>query len=574
MATPRSSNSSNRRGETINPIQLTIAIAQINVTVGDIDANVANILSQSRDALAAGASLMVTPELALCGYPPEDLLLRRDFHAACARGLARLSSELPPGICLLVGHPDFIHGKCYNAASLIETGQTPVTYHKHILPNHTVFDEVRYFSQGNMPLVFTHRSARFGVLICADVWEAEPARLSMQAGADVLLVLNASPFHLNKQETRHQTVADRVVETGLPLVYVNLVGGQDELVFDGGSFVLDAAGNLAQQLPMFETALSLIHFKQQQDGTMQPCYGASDRLPAPESALYQALCLGLRDYVQKNNFPGVLLGLSGGIDSALTLVIAVDALGADKVHAVMMPSPYTAPMSLEDARIMVKTLGVRYDEIPIGDLKNAYSESLATIFANAFALATDTTDENLQARIRATLLMAVSNKLGSLLLTTGNKSEVAVGYATLYGDMAGGFSVLKDVVKTMVYRLSRYRNGISPVIPERVLLRAPSAELKPGQTDQDNLPSYEVLDAILEAHVEHEYGWQEILSMGFHPDDVAKVLRLIHGSEYKRRQAAPGVRVTARGFGKDWRYPITSHFLAIGHTIHRKSQQT
>lgn len=569
---PLSLISSSRRGANISLRRLTIAIAQINATVGDIDGNVSNILSQCQLALAAGASLVVTPELALCGYPPEDLLLRRDFHAACARGLQRLSAELPLGVSLLVGHPDFQNGKCYNAASVIEPRQAPVTYHKHILPNHTVFDEVRYFSQGSEPLVFTHHATRLGVLICADVWETEPAKLSMQAGAEVLLVLNASPFHLNKQETRHQAVADRAAETGLSLVYVNLVGAQDELVFDGGSFVLNASGNLVQQLPMFEPALSLVSFERLQDGSLQALPSELAPTPAPEPALYQALCLGLRDYVNKNSFPGVLLGLSGGIDSALTLAIAVDAVGADKVHAVMMPSPYTATMSLEDARIMVKTLGVRYDEIPIGDLKNAYTETLAAIFANTSPPAADTTDENLQARIRATLLMAISNKLGSLLLTTGNKSEVAVGYATLYGDMAGGFSVLKDVVKTMVYRLSRYRNGIAPVIPERVLLRAPSAELKPGQTDQDNLPSYEVLDAILEAHVEHEYGWQEIIGMGFHPDDVAKVLSLIHRSEYKRQQAAPGVRVTARGFGKDWRYPITSRFLAIGQSIQSKSE--
>ncbi|CAG0992344.1 NAD+ synthase (glutamine-hydrolysing) [Methylophilaceae bacterium] len=530
-----------------------IAIAQINCTVGDLHGNCAKILQFAEQAKQAGASLLITPELALSGYPPEDLLLREDFNQACEAALKQLAADVA-GISVLVGHPamDMNDGSCFNAASLLEHGKIKATYHKHVLPNHSVFDEVRYFTSGTDPLVFSHEGIRFGVLICADVWEPEPAIKARKAGAQVLLALNASPFHIEKQSERYEVASRRVAETGLPLVYANLVGGQDELVFDGASFVLNSAGDLTQQLIEYEEALGIVEF---QDTHPLP----AEKIPnlSLEPSVYKALCLGLKDYVWKNRFPGVVLGLSGGIDSALTMAIAVDALGSAAVRAVMMPSEFTSDMSTQDAEQMARNLGVKYSELPIRSLYEHFRETLAPDFAG---LPFDATEENLQARIRGMLLMALSNKFGSIVLTTGNKSEMAVGYSTLYGDMAGGFSLLKDVPKTLIYKLAGYRNAISPVIPQRIITRPPSAELRHGQTDQDSLPPYEVLDAIMEAYVEHDCSHQEIVGMGYREQDVSRVLNLIDRNEYKRRQAPVGVRITHRGFGKDRRYPITSKF--------------
>ena len=530
---------------------LKIAIAQINATLGDLAGNAAKIVDCARRAEAAGADLLLTPELALCGYPPEDLLLRPDFYRACERELAALAEALG-NIAVLVGHPEEAAGRRYNAASLLHGGRRALTYRKQRLPNYEVFDEERYFDAGDTACVVTLKGVRCGINICADIWETGAAEAAREAGAELLLVLNASPYHLDKHEDRARVLRERVAATGVPAIYANLVGGQDELVFDGGSFVLDAQGELACRLPQFEEAMEIVSFSHQcvLPGPIAP-------LLSIEAQVYSALVLGVRDYIGKNGFPGAIIGLSGGIDSALTLAIAVDALGADKVRAVMMPSPYTAEISLADSRQMVHTLGVRYDEIAIAPAMKVYEEMLAKEFAG---LASDTTEENLQARIRGNLLMALSNKTGALVLTTGNKSEMAVGYCTLYGDMAGGFAVIKDVFKTFVYRLSRWVNREREIIPERIITRSPSAELKPGQTDQDSLPPYEVLDAIMQAYMERDESPRQIVARGYPEVDVRRVVRLLRIAEYKRRQAPVGIRVTQRGFGKDWRYPITNRY--------------
>jgi NAD+ synthase (glutamine-hydrolysing) len=550
-----------------------IAMAQMNATVGDLTGNAARIADFAERARRAGADLVVTPELALCGYPPEDLLLRKDFIEACERALADLAGRTK-GITLVVGHPRAADGKRYNSASVIQGGTVVGVYDKQRLPNYMVFDEERYFEPGGIACVAgvsgvkfglnicedawgpdgtaTGRAPRIGINICADSWNAEAPRATRDAGATVLLVLNASPYHAGKQEVRREVMRARVAETSMPLVYVNLVGGQDELVFDGGSFVLNQNGALTHQLPLFEEALGLVTLI---DG--DPQAGEIAEPLSPEAEVYRALVTGVRDYVAKNGFPGALLGLSGGIDSALTLAIAVDALGAERVRAVMMPSQFTADMSQEDARAEAAVFGVRYTEIPIKPIFDAFQKALAAEFKG---LPEDATEENLQSRIRGTLLMALSNKTGAIVLTTGNKSEMGTGYATLYGDMAGGFAVLKDLNKMMVYRLARYRNNLSHVIPERVLERAPSAELRPNQTDQDSLPTYPVLDAIMEAYVEGDLSPREIIAHGFSRADVERVVRLVRLSEYKRRQAPVGIRITPRGFGKDWRFPITNKF--------------
>jgi len=550
-----------------------IAIAQLNATVGDLAGNVARIVDFAARARAGGADVMITPELAVCGYPPEDLLLREDFMRDCADAVARIAREVH-GITLVVGHPRLERSQRHNSASVLRDGKVLCVYDKRELPTYTVFDEARYFEPASESCVFTmhgvelgvnicedvwgaahgapQEDAHLGINICADSWQAEAPRAAREAGARVLLVLNASPYHLHKQDMRHQVMRERASETGLAIVYANLVGGQDELVFDGSSFVMDADGAVTHQLPAFEEALGFVDL-----AAGAPVRGESaPRLP-PEVEVYRALVLGVRDYVEKNGFPGALLGLSGGIDSALTLAVAVDALGAERVRAIMMPSKYTASMSREDARAEARALGVRYTEIPIGAVFTAYRTALAEEFKG---LAEDTTEENLQSRIRGTLLMALSNKTGAIVLSTGNKSEMATGYATLYGDMAGGFSVLKDVDKMLVYALARYRNGISPVIPQRVIDRPPSAELKAGQTDQDSLPPYPTLDAILEAYVEEDLSPADILARGHPRHDVERVVALVRLSEYKRRQAPVGVRITGRAFGKDWRFPITNRF--------------
>ena len=558
-----------------------VALAQVNATVGDLPGNARLVAQAARQAHAQGACVVVAPELALTGYPPEDLLLRPAFMGACAQALCALALELADceGLHLVVGHPHqgdartdvrskslAVH-KRFNAASVLAGGRVLGSYFKRELPNYQVFDERRYFVSGRdagfAPLVFEAGGHRIGLLICEDAWFDEPARAACDAGADVLCVLNASPFHLDKAGEREARMAERARAVGRPLLYSHLVGGQDEVVFDGASFAVDAQGEVRARAPAFEPALLMVDIAA--DGTPG---GVLAPVPSLEAQAWAALVIGVRDYLGKNGFPGAIIGLSGGIDSALVLALAVDALGADKVRAVMMPSPYTADISWLDARDMAQRLGVRYDEIAIAPMFDAFRASLAPQFAG---LAEDTTEENLQARIRGTLLMALSNKTGAIVLTTGNKSEMATGYCTLYGDMAGGFAVIKDVAKTLVYRLAAWKNqqptrradgSTGPMIPERIITRPPSAELRPDQTDQDSLPPYEVLDAILARYMEEDQGIEDIIAAGFSRADVERVTRLIKLNEYKRRQSPVGIRITHRAFGRDWRYPITSKFRA------------
>ncbi len=560
-------------------------MAQFNFVVGDMAGNARRIVEAAETAHAQGARLLLTPELALCGYAAEDLLLRPAFIDACDDALKQVLAETAhlKGLHVVVGHPARSHGEgdgalkqrsvqaasLYNAASVICDGSVLHTYAKRELPNYQVFDERRYFVPGQGSCVFElpqegGRALRVGLLICEDAWFEAPAEDARRAGADVLVVINASPFHAGKGGEREAHMRARVQATGLPLVYAHLVGGQDEIVFEGRSFVLDARGAVAGRAISFEETLFPITLTRALDDTWE-IDASTDRTHSSEADLWHALVLGVRDYIGKNGFPGAIIGLSGGIDSALVLAIAVDALGRDRVRAVMMPSPYTADISWIDAREMAARLGVRYDEIAIGPEFEAFKASLAPLFEGR---SEDTTEENLQARIRGTLLMALSNKFGSIVLTTGNKSEMATGYCTLYGDMAGGFAVIKDVVKTMVFRLARWRNAHDPYgtganpIPERIITRPPSAELRPDQTDQDSLPEYAVLDAIIERYMENDRSPAEIVAEGYEPADVDKVVRLIRINEYKRRQAPVGIRVTHRSFGKDWRYPITSRYRA------------
>ena len=535
-----------------------IACGQLNQTVGDFSGNLDRIEQAAQRAVAAKAQVLLTPELSLSGYPPEDLLFRAAFYAKAGQALQRLAevSGRFPDLHLVVGYPLQRDGRCYNAAGILKAGRLAAEYLKQELPNYSVFDEIRYFASGDEAVVFDVDGVRFGLAICEDFWfAASPAR-TRAAGADVLLALNASPYHMNKRATRFDVARDNVCSNGMALVACNVAGGQDELVFDGQTFALGRDGELAAQALEFAEDLLLVDVAQDADGV------TLDGRIEPDLALldqiYRALQMGLRDYVDKNGFPAVLLGLSGGIDSALTLAIAVDALGADRVRAVMMPSPYTADISLADARAMADRLGVRYDVWPIANCFDAFRGTLAEEFRG---LPEDTTEENIQARIRGTLLMALSNKTGAIVLTTGNKSEMAVGYCTLYGDMAGGFAVIKDIAKTLVYRLSEYRNSLSPVIPARIITRPPSAELRPDQTDQDSLPPYDILDEIVHMYMERNMPVEQIVDAGLPRDAVTQVVRLIRVSEYKRRQAPVGIRVTDRAFGRDWRYPITSRFI-------------
>jgi len=549
-----------------------VALAQINATVGDLAGNGARIIEAARRAHAQGARLVLTPELGLCGYPPEDLLLRPAFMQACAEALADCARALAdlPSLFVVVGHPHQFGDRGdvrsnsvsvpqrYNAASVIHEGQVIATYCKRELPNYQVFDERRYFASGRDTglgaVVFEVEGLKFGLNICEDAWFDEPGRTAKAAGAQVLCVLNASPFHLGKLGEREQRMAHTARALAMPLLYSHLAGGQDEVIFDGASFALDASGAVTARAPMFDEALTLVEV------SAASAVGAIAAVPAIEAQAWAALVVGVRDYVNKNGFPGVIIGLSGGIDSALVLAIAVDALGADRVRTVMMPSPYTADISWIDARDMAERLGVRYDEISIVPMFEDFKNSLTAEFAGR---AEDATEENIQARIRGTLLMALSNKFGTIVLTTGNKSEMATGYCTLYGDMAGGFAVIKDVAKTLVYRLAVWKNSQGrEVIPERIITRPPSAELRPDQKDQDSLPPYEVLDAILSRYMEHDQGIDEIVAAGFAPADVERVTRLIKVNEYKRRQSPVGIRITHRAFGRDWRYPITSKFRA------------
>ena len=533
---------------------LKVAIAQMNSTVGDFAGNCAKIVEFARRAAVQGADIVLTPELSLSGYPPEDLLLRNAFYDLTQGAFDALTAELADlkDLHVVVGHPILRGSERFNAASVIANGKVLGTYCKHDLPNYMVFDEKRYFASGDQAFVFELKGVKIGLNVCEDCWFPHAPMRARLAGAEVLLILNGSPYHMHKQHVRYDMMRDNVLKQGMSLVYANLVGGQDELVFDGNSFVMNQQGELCAQLPHCQEDLQIIAF----DGAV-PRKAHYDGDRSLEVMVYQALVLGVRDYVGKNGFPGVIVGLSGGVDSALVLAVAVDALGAERVQAVMMPSPYTADISIIDAEDMAQRLGVRYSELPINGCFTAFNNTLAQEFRG---LQEDTTEENIQARIRGTLLMALSNKRGSIVLTTGNKSEMAVGYCTLYGDMAGGFAVIKDIAKTLVYRLCHYRNTVSNVIPSRILTRAPSAELKPDQTDQDSLPPYEVLDPIMQMYMEENNSVAEIVAAGYDEAVVQRIAHLIRINEYKRRQAPVGIRVTHRSFGRDWRYPITSKY--------------
>ncbi len=570
---------------------LKICVLQLNYCVGDMPGNAQKIIDAASSAYAAGVRLVVTPELAICGYAAEDLFLRTSFIQACDDAVKQVAHALAglKGLTVVVGSPamagDGLRTKSvavqrrHNAAVVLRDGQVLASYAKQELPNYQVFDERRYFTPGNHDCVFDVEGVKVGLLICEDAWFDAPAQGAKDAGAELLVVINASPFHIGKGGEREQTMRLRAQAVSLPLVYAHLVGGQDEIVFEGRSFALLADGTLAGRAPSFKEDLFEITVKTAENapknGSNQPLdqqirAQAATELIAntkPEQSddadLWDALVLGVRDYLGKNGFPGALLGLSGGIDSALVLAIAVDAIGADKVRTVMMPSPYTADISWIDAREMAERMKVRYDEISIIPEFEAFKASLADHFKGR---AEDTTEENIQARIRGTLLMALSNKFGAIVLTTGNKSEMATGYCTLYGDMAGGFAAIKDLAKTTVFRLAHWRNANDPYgtgqspIPERIITRPPSAELKADQTDQDSLPPYEVLDAILARYMENDESIESIIAGGFEPAVVERVTRLIKINEYKRRQAPVGIRVTHRSFGKDWRYPITNKF--------------
>ena len=554
-------------------MSLSLCVAQLNFVVGDMPGNARTIIDAARTAHAQGARLLLTPEGAICGYIAEDLLLRPAFMAACdeaVQTVARATADLQD-LVIVVGHPvghderstSVTISERHNAASVICNGRIVATYAKQCLPNYQVFDERRYFVPGHAPCVFSAGGVRVGLLICEDAWFDEPARQARAAGAQLLAVINASPFHGGKGAEREAVMQARARDVGLPLVWAHWVGGQDEVVFDGQSFAVAADGTLVGRAPAFEQKLWFAQVQQAQAAIEIKADIAPP--PTPERALWDALVLGLRDYVGKNGFRSVALGLSGGIDSALVLALAVDALGADRVHTLMMPSPYTAGISVQDAHEMARRLGVRHDDLSIVPAFEAIKATLAPLFAGR---AEDTTEENIQARIRGVLLMALSNKLGHLILTTGNKSEYAVGYCTLYGDMCGGFAPIKDVVKTRVFALARWRNAHDPYgtganpIPERIITRPPSAELRADQTDQDSLPPYEILDAIIARYVENDASVADLLAEGFALADVDQVTRLIRQSEYKRQQAPVGTRVTPRGFGKDWRYPMTNKFRA------------
>ncbi len=534
-----------------------IALAQLNLLVGDVAGNAARILEAIDEARAGNAELVAFPELALCGYPPEDMLFHAGLREDLAAGLERVR-KASGSIAVALGYPHWEEGRCYNAAALFHGGRLRLLHRKNVLPNYRVFDERRYFAPGVEARCVQLGKIRLGLAVCEDVWEPEVPGRFAAAGAQLIVVINGSPYELAKQAQREGMLAQRASETGLPLAYVNLVGGQDELVFDGGSCVMDASGQVCLRADAFEEGLYFCDLETNGDGEpARPLAGSVAPLMREEAEVYAALVTGVRDYVRKSGFSRVVLGLSGGIDSALTLALAVDALGPDRVLAVMMPYRYTSPMSLEEAERQANILGAQYEVLPITGMVEAMRETLSELFAG---LSEDVTEENIQSRCRGILLMAISNKQGRLVLATGNKSEYAVGYATLYGDMAGGFAPLKDCTKTRVYRLARYRNTLSPAIPERVIERSPTAELRPGQLDSDSLPPYEVLDEVLDALMMEDLSVERIAERGFDAGVVRQVLDRVRLSEYKRRQAPPGVRVTQRAFGRDWRYPIVSGY--------------
>ncbi len=533
---------------------LSLVLAQINPVVGDIPGNTEKVIAvvqEARDQFSA--QVVVFPELVLCGYPPEDLLLRPSMQTRIERALGKLGDACSD-ISVILGYPWREKGALYNVAGLIQNGKVVAQYAKTCLPNYQVFDEKRYFEAGNAACVVDICGIKTALSVCEDIWDDKPMEQAKQAGARLMININASPFHKNKQTARQETVVRRARQGAMPVVYVNQIGGQDELVFDGGSMVIDSSGELCVQAPLFEELL--IPITLEFDNNIIQVVKKSIT-PAPDVlvAVYQALVVGVRDYVNKNGFRGVVLGLSGGIDSALTLAVAVDALGADRVEAVMMPFRYTSQLSLDDAQAEANSLGVNYKIISIESVYESFCSALEEEFSNTEK---DKTEENIQARSRGVLLMAISNKKGYLVLTTGNKSEMAVGYATLYGDMAGGLDVLKDVPKTMVFELARYRNTISPVIPESVITRPPSAELAPEQKDEDSLPPYDILDQILALYIEEDMAAQDIINRGFSAEDVNHIVRLVDLNEYKRQQAAVGIRISERGFGRDRRYPITN----------------
>ncbi len=540
------------------PRPLRCVLAQLNLVVGDVDGNTSRIVeaaSAARDR--HGADVVLLPELSVSGYPPEDLLFHSGMRTQVAESIERLKRETH-GITVIAGYPEYVGAKIYNSAIVIRDGIVLANHRKACLPNYRVFDEKRYFTPGTKPTVLNLNGVKAGVLVCEDVWEAFPARQARDAGAEVLLVINASPYEVDKQTQREQEVGRaRVTEAGIPLVFVNLIGGQDELVFDGNSFVMDATGEVTFRAPAFTEGMYAVDLAVDAAGVVTPLRGDIVPLEGQEESVYGALVQGTRDYVDKHGFPGVVLGLSGGIDSALTLCIAVDALGADRVQSVAMPSRYTSQMSKDDAAEQAALLKVKHSEISIEGMFEATLSALKDEFAGRSA---DTAEENIQSRCRGVLLMGISNKSGRMLLTTGNKSEMSVGYATLYGDMAGGFAPIKDCSKLLVYRLCRWRNAQSPVIPLRVIERPPSAELRHDQKDTDSLPPYEVLDPILEAFIEEDLSVEQITARGFDRATVGRILALVKRNEYKRRQAPPGVRVSGRAFGRDWRYPITSGY--------------
>lgn len=533
--------------------QFRVVMAQIDFLVGDIPGNTQKVITAARQSTEADqADVVVFPELCLTGYPPEDLLLRPSLDLRVSEAVEALVAEQLP-VTIVVGAPLREKGLLYNAALVIADGAVTTRYFKQFPPNYQVFDEKRYFAAGSEPCVVNIRGVPVGLTVCEDIWSDGPVEQAAAVGARLILNLNASPYDIDKQARRKALLERKARENRVSIVYVNLVGGQDELVFDGGSLVFDHSGALAAEAPQFSEGLYPVDFVL--DHHCQPVSQPPVPVPSLEQNVYRALVLGVRDYVNKNGFGSVVLGLSGGVDSALTLAIAVDALGADRVRAVMMPFRYTAGISLEDAEAEASTLGVQYDVYSIEPMYDAFMAALEEPFAGTQP---DTTEENLQARLRGVLLMSLSNKFRSLVLTTGNKSEMSVGYSTLYGDMAGGFDVLKDVPKTLVFRLCRYRNTVSAVIPERVIIRPPSAELAPDQKDEDSLPGYDILDQILNLYVERDFSAEAIVAEGFDRTDVERVTRLVDINEYKRRQAPIGVRITERGFGKDRRYPITN----------------
>ncbi len=536
--------------------KISIALAQLDFVVGDISGNTELIIETSKKAKRQyNADLIVFPELSISGYPPEDLLLHSGFKKRIIEASNKIQQEIN-GIDALVGYPEYQNGKIFNSCSVFSEKKEIVRYRKEALPNYSVFDEKRYFESDDNPVIFSVKGKKIGINICEDIWQEQAAIRSKDAGAELIIVINGSPYEKNGQEKREKVVKRLTEVTGLPFVYLNMIGGQDELLFDGSSFVMDKNGEIVYRAKSFEESLDLIEFEINDDGCSPLKSRVHKVLPQVES-IYKALVRGTRDYIKKHKFPGVVLGLSGGIDSALTLAIACDAIGSDKVRAVMMPYIFTSDMSKNDAKAQASLLNVQYDILPISTLYNSAIELLRPIFMDA---ASDSTEENIQSRSRGIILMAISNKTGLMLLTTGNKSEMAVGYATLYGDMAGGFAPIKDCTKTMVKKLASYRNTISEVIPKRVIEREPSAELSENQKDSDTLPPYEILDPILEAFIEEDLSVEEIVDLGFDRTTVIRVLEMVKRNEYKRRQTPPGVRISNRAFGRDWRYPITSGY--------------